>query len=107
MTDGLEEFRKLADEAAAETYDPRAGRCLPFFHRWSMWDRDGFYQFRRCMRCGKWQIGTLTWGQCRHHWANIHESPLFGDMNGKTTVGHIYRQSCDHCGDIRSVTVHN
>lgn len=105
----LEEFRKLADEAAAETYDPRAGRCFPFLHQWSMWDRDGVYQFRRCIRCGKWQIGQLVsvWASCRHAWDTIQDFDLHSPDHPGYTVGRVYRQCCRHCGEVRSTTLRN
>ena len=59
-------LQRLVAEAMAETPDPRAGRCW-FTHRWSMWQTGVFVrqfgeplQHRRCCRCGKWRVATLT-----------------------------------------------
>lgn len=64
--DGTVDFRKLAQEAAAEVYSPRAGRCWPWNHQWSMWEigpRPGFLflqcESRRCLRCGKRRVKNL------------------------------------------------
>jgi hypothetical protein len=37
---GQFDFKKLVDEAARETYLPRAKRCWFGFHDWTMWESD-------------------------------------------------------------------
>lgn len=105
----IEEFRKLAAKAAGEAYDPRADRCFPFCHRWSMWDRDGFYQFRRCIRCGKWQTRCVVslFAPCRHMWDTFNETDLRDPFQPNASIGRVYRQHCRHCGDYRSKTLTN
>jgi hypothetical protein len=65
MNDGPVELRKLIEEAARETYSPRAKRCW-VFHHWTMWQemkhptfpREYRMQFRRCVGCGKTKYKT-------------------------------------------------
>jgi hypothetical protein len=63
MADDLNDLRNLATEAAREAYDPRAARCWPWSHEWTMWKeriRPGYSHIsclaRRCVRCGKIKI---------------------------------------------------
>lgn len=62
MPDRIENLRELAEQAARETYSPRAKKCWPWSHAWTMWEthrRPGWpydvCQMRRCVRCGKFQ----------------------------------------------------
>ena len=54
-TSGLAELRRLAMDAAREAPTPRALKCWPWSHRWTMWQPDfqgSICQRRRCLRCG-------------------------------------------------------
>ena len=67
MTDDSVDLRKLAEEAAGTVYDPRAKKCWPWSHRWTMWavGRHPAYptiqavDIRRCLRCGKTQVRDI------------------------------------------------
>ena len=51
-----EELKTLAEEAVRTAYDPRAQRCWPWSHAWTMWkeeSRFSYFQRRRCVKCGK------------------------------------------------------
>lgn len=68
MTEAPIDLKKLAEEAAREAYTPRAERCWPWSHRWTMWRPSvlagGFvsssFQRRRCLRCG-WIVEKPVW----------------------------------------------
>lgn len=58
----LDELRQLVNEASHESYDPRAKKCWPWSHQWTMWkerNKPGFVslkcQMRHCVKCGKMQ----------------------------------------------------
>jgi hypothetical protein len=106
MTDEADQhpidLRKLAEEAADAAYDPRAKRCWPWSHEWTMWvtDQHGRSQDRRCLRCGRKQINVLV-TSCAHRWETISENPVFGPESDKRAIGFAYSQKCTECGDLR------
>jgi hypothetical protein len=61
--DGPIDLRKLAEEAAAEAYSPRAKRCWFLHRQWSMWQEKPhpsypsiyILQTRKCLACGQTQ----------------------------------------------------
>lgn len=55
MNDEPIDLKKLAEEAAATAYEPRAKKCFPWSHQWTMWEYVNSLkldQTRRCVRCG-------------------------------------------------------
>src|SRR6185437_7002572 len=101
MADEKYNFQDLAIEAAETTYDPRAKRCLPFLHTWSMWERSGrIQQERRCVSCGLHQIRTITrcWG--RHVWETLATT---SKVKGGKKIGKIYHQECENCCAMRRI----
>lgn len=88
---------KLIEEAQAQTYNPRAQRCWPWWHAWTMWGGDNArQQSRRCVRCGLEQRLALA-HVCK--WVTDHQ------RNVTNPDGHCYGiayyQHCDGCGDRR------
>jgi hypothetical protein len=66
MTEERVDFQRLAKEAAAETYSPRAQRCW-LWHQWTMWETKPSKTYnslviaqRSCIRCGRPQF--------KEHW---------------------------------------
>ena len=63
MKDNID-LRRLAEDAVKNAYDPRAKRCMPFHHEWSMWTVSPSLIYtmteeihrRRCVRCGKTKV---------------------------------------------------
>lgn len=96
------DFHKLAEEAKTHAYDPRAKRCWPWSHEWTMWERDstGREQSRRCLRCGKERIVTLT-RTCVHIWKTYQKSEVWSEVGGKFPIGVAHMQQCAKCGDVR------
>ena len=67
MEEDQVDLRKLAEEAAQAVYDPRAKRCWPWNHKWTMWQvgrnptwpRLYASDIRRCLQCGKTQVKDI------------------------------------------------
>ena len=101
------DFQALAKEAAGEGYDPRAKRCWPWSHAWTMWEKDGSgeWQTRRCVRCGKEKYHRLVKVHA-HKWKCVREGPIMceGRVN---PVGHYEDQRCAVCGALRHVKLVN
>lgn len=101
------DFKKLVEEAANETYNPRARRCWPWSHEWTMWEtvRGGRQQVRRCVGCGKEQF-TLA-RACLHQWVTYNTAQMLPAVNGEVVsdvpLGVRHLQRCKHCGDARKV----
>lgn len=95
------DFGALAKEALAETYNPRARRCWPWSHEWTMWETsaDGREQNRRCIGCGRIQKNVLV-KTCQHRWTTIERSKVWGSSREYPT-GVVYIQKCDGCGKIQ------
>jgi hypothetical protein len=50
-----DDMKALVEEAQRTAYDPRARRCWPWSHQWTMWRPVRVlqvFQQRRCVRCG-------------------------------------------------------
>jgi hypothetical protein len=108
MTDEPVDFAALAAEAAKTAYDPRAKRCWPWSHQWTMWEteRTGRQQTRRCTGCGKTAVSQLR-RTCDHEWRTLNAVSLFSrtDYGGKEDLpfARALDQQCTKCGDIRRV----
>ncbi|MGE0221751.1 MAG: hypothetical protein AB7F35_09950 [Acetobacteraceae bacterium] len=103
MRDETVDFRKLALEAAAEVYSPRARRCRPWSHVWTMWETDagGLYQARRCVGCGK-EVRRQLARACSHHWETTSVMNLVSpDTRVRHPIGEIHIQRCWKCGDVQ------
>lgn len=71
---------KLIEEA--QTYNPRAQSCWPWWHAWAMWGSVNVHQqSRRCVRCGLEQRRALA--------------------HACTVIGMVYYQHCNGCGEHR------
>lgn len=102
MTDETQiNLRKLIDEAAAETYNPRAKPCGWWSHEWTMWetDRSKRYQTRRCVGCGLAERSVLA-KDCTHYWITFEQIDIMRE-GATRRVGVAYYQRCDGCGDRR------
>lgn len=93
------DFKALAKEAAASTYNPRAKRCW-LLHQWSMWETspDQRTQGRRCLKCGKIQRNTLEKVHT-HKWRETARSNLMR-TNTELPVGVVVFLKCDQCGEV-------
>jgi hypothetical protein len=65
MDEGHIDLKKLAQDAMREAYSPRAKKCWPWSHEWTMWalERHPLYvtlevHRRQCLRCGKIRAKT-------------------------------------------------
>lgn len=96
------DFRQLAQEAARSVYDPRAARCWPWSHAWTMWapDQSRRFQARRCTKCGKTVLSTLA-DECAHRWKTVAEGRILDE--DRNPVGTFHNQQCQVCGDMRKV----
>lgn len=94
------DFKALAEEAAASTYNPRAKRCW-LLHQWSMWETppDQRTQGRRCLKCGKIQRNTLEKVHT-HKWTTYETRDVYNSTS-KRPIAVAHLQRCDQCGEIR------
>lgn len=101
MTDPLD-FKALAEEAARTAYDPRAERCWPWSHEWTMWQPNpgGRHQKRRCVRCGVSQGKRLS-AVCAHDWRRIDDGRTTN--KGGEIIGFWYMYRCSHCCEGKTV----
>jgi hypothetical protein len=96
-------LKALIEEAAAETYNPRAKRCWWWSHEWTMWQADasGRSQTRRCVGCGRIARKVLAAG-CSHSWVTESKHDIMDAKSSVTLrVGVAYYQRCICCGDHR------
>jgi hypothetical protein len=98
------DFSKLAKEAAAESYNPRATRCWPWTHAWTMWQKidHGNKQERRCTGCGKVHIKVLSKAH-EHTWKTIEMATMWSTPRGQLPIGWTYIQECIYCHTPRRV----
>jgi hypothetical protein len=100
--EGPIDFNALAKEALAETYDPRAQRCWPWSHRWTMWEQaenaKGAFQTRRCTGCGYMQRARLHGGHV-HSWKTIEKREIVRE-HGAIPTGVMYTLECRGCGEL-------
>ena len=95
------DFRSLVEEALQSAYDPRARRCRPWSHEWTMWllSPDNRKQSRRCVGCGKTQFKTVA-KECLHSWSILEQRDVW--LVGADRPSAVaYFQSCRWCGDVR------
>ena len=62
MPHDLDELRKLATEAARETYSPLAQHCWPWSHKWTKWQpfhHRRWLECRECLRCGRSKVKPI------------------------------------------------
>jgi hypothetical protein len=99
----ITDFQALVEESIQERYDPRARRCRPWSHEWSMWQVEitGRRQIRRCVGCGKMQVRQVS-RKCCHVWSTVEQYWVSGPVpNARGYEGVAYMQKCERCGDMR------
>jgi hypothetical protein len=94
-------LRLLIDEAAAQTYNPRARKCWPWWHEWTMWETEKGqrYQTRHCVGCGL-AVRNVLAKECVHIWRTIEKARIM-EKGNDLPIGRNYYQQCDECGDCR------
>lgn len=94
------DFSKLVSEATSEAYDPRARRCWPWSHAWTMWQENpcDASQSRRCTACGLVSV-CRTGAKPVHDWATERQGNI---LNGrKQPIGTYKEQRCTMCAEFR------
>lgn len=87
---------KLIAETKEQTYDPRAQRCWPWWHTWTMWSNiSARQQGRRCVCCGLEQRRSLP-HLCV--WVTGYKRDI---THNAKPIGIVYYQHCDGCGECR------
>ncbi len=95
------DFNQLAAEAAKTAYDPRARRCWPWSHEWTMWQEEPAFQrqSRRCLNCGRMQASSLKRVCVHGEWTLLAKGNITSPGASKPS-GHYWTRECGLCAEI-------